>query len=91
MVCRIVNYFFQHEKDICFDVARDNGYILKDKIMSPEFVAAMVSEANIGVGSFTIMNQYLSSFLEKKIMPNETDIYRGQLACDQLPPTILTI
>ena len=59
--------------------------------MPIDFAAAMLSEANIGAAASHVLNKYLPTFISKRIMPLEEQIYHGELANDNLPPTLLSM
>jgi hypothetical protein len=90
MVSRIINYYCRHETETFVEVAKDNGIYVENKKMSKEFAAAMFSEANIGATASRVLNRYLTAFHGRRIMPPESEIYRGELSDDKLPPQVLS-
>ena len=90
MMYRLINYYCGYEKDIFIKVANDNTISIQDKLMSVKYIAAMLSEANIGTSASIVLNKYLSAFFSRRLMPSEKDIYRGSLDDDKVPPAIVT-
>ena len=86
----MINHYCQQENSTFVDVAQDNGISIHKQKMSAEYAAAMLSKANVGAAASWVLNKYLTAFLSRRIMPSEKAIYRGDIADDKLPPTILT-
>ena len=60
---QIIKYYCVSERDAFIQVAQEQGLDYGNKIMKPEFAAAMLSEAGIGLTKSRVMNRYLTAFL----------------------------
>jgi hypothetical protein len=90
MVKNIIKHYCVSESDIFVEVAQEQGLDFKKKVMSPEYAAAMLSEAGIGPTKSRVLNRYITAFLGKRLMPAEAKIYRSESSIDDLPPVVRT-
>ena len=86
MVRRIIEHYCTSHEDVFVDVANDNGLNFENKKMSEHYAAAMFAESGIGPTKGRIINRYLTAFFGRRVMPSENNIFRDELALDDLPP-----
>jgi hypothetical protein len=86
MVRRIIEYYCTLHEDVFVEVANDNGLNFENKKMSEHYAAAMFAESGIGLTKGRIINHYLTAFFGRRIMPSDNNIFRDELAIDDLAP-----